>query len=629
MAYRRNMILEEAHNLRRDRQIEALQEQLGRVVNLLEDGRVRLNREVVAVSERGSGSQDLSLGSDSTPRSSSESDASSQPRRRHRRHKVDVKDIKVDPPDFVGSSNPKDYFEWVQIMDRIIEIKGYDDRKGFKVAVINLSKYASAWYENMKGEREYKGKSKVKTWSKLNEVMQKSLEQGSKEVVEYIREFEQLKIRTGVKEAEEHTIARFMGGLNSLIVEKMELQPVWTFEGVCKLAIQLEKQLKKKSAYKSIPKPVVPAKNPIFKEVHTGKEKIGEGSKEPKKRCFKCHGYGHFQAECPNLRALTLKEVEELKAEAEYEDKCTYDEDPSEEEFVEADVGDMLVIRRAMHANEASNDKAQRENTFHSRCTIKGKVCSLIIDGGSYANAASTYMVDKLGLSTTKHPHPYKLQWLSPGNEVKVNRQVVIPFSIGAVYQDEVTCDVVPMDACHLLFGRPWLYDKGIEHQIDLIPGSILPNKATYRCSPNETNELQKQVDELIAKGYVRTSMSPCSLPSLLVPKKDGSMRMCIDSRAINNITIKYRYPIPGLDDMLDELHGSSVFSKIDLRRGYHHIRIKEGDEWKTTFKIKGGLFEWLVMPFGLSNAPSTFMRLKNEVLRPLIGTPGTFGSFV
>ncbi|CAL2244417.1 unnamed protein product [Prunus armeniaca] len=160
---------------------------------------------------------------------------------------------------------------------------------------------------------------------------------------------------------------------------------------------------------------------------------------------------------------------------------------------------------------------------------------------------------------------------------------------------------------------------RAVEHEIQLVGDSSQPNLGMHRTSLMESDEMKKQIQGLLEQGVIKPSCSPCGLPVLFVPKKDGGWCMCVDYRALNKITIKNRYPLLRIDDLLDQLHGARYFTKLDLKSGYHQVRIHEEDTWKIAFKTKHGLFEWLVMPFGLCNAPATFMQLMNEVLRPFI----------
>jgi len=169
----------------------------------------------------------------------------------------------------------------------------------------------------------------------------------------------------------------------------------------------------------------------------------------------------------------------------------------------------------------------------------------------------------------------------------------------------------------HLPSGLP--PSRDVDHRIELTPGAVPPSRGTNRMSPMEMDELKSQLDELIASGFIQPSKSPFGAPILFVKKKDGTMRMCIDYRALNAVTIKNSYPLPRIDELFDRLHGAKIFSKIDLRSGYHQIRIHPDDVEKTAFRTRYGHFEFLVLPFGLTNAPATFMHLMHQLFRPYL----------
>jgi hypothetical protein len=148
------------------------------------------------------------------------------------------------------------------------------------------------------------------------------------------------------------------------------------------------------------------------------------------------------------------------------------------------------------------------------------------------------------------------------------------------------------------------------------MPGATPISKNLYRMSTSELKKLQMQLEELLKKGYIRPSVSPWGALVLFVKKKDGTLRLCIDFRKLNKVTVKNKYPLPRIDDLFDQLKYAKIFFKIDLRSGYHQVRIKEEDINKTAFRTRYGHYEFTVVPFGLSNAPVVFMCLMNGIFR-------------
>jgi hypothetical protein len=213
---------------------------------------------------------------------------------------------------------------------------------------------------------------------------------------------------------------------------------------------------------------------------------------------------------------------------------------------------------------------------------------------------------------------------LSRGHEeVLLSIPIVVPAKpFGRVYeaiipeiQDiPIVCeflDVFPKD----LPGLP--PERDVEFVIELKPGIAPISRRSYRMPPNELTELKTQLQDLLEKGFIRPSSTPWGCPAIFVKKKDQTLRMCVDYRPLNEVTIKNKYPLPRIDILFDQLTGARVFSKIDLRSGYHQIRIRHEDIPKTAFTTRCGLFEYLVMSFGLTNAPAHFTYLMNLVFMP------------
>ncbi|KAJ4705053.1 Transposon Ty3-I Gag-Pol polyprotein [Melia azedarach] len=299
-------------------------------------------------------------------------------------------------------------------------------------------------------------------------------------VEDFYKEIEISMIRVNIEEDREATMARFISGLNKEIVDVVDLQHYVEMEELLHKAIKVEKQLKSKefksssassSSWKSKWKDnkVTLKTNEETKQkdsIVVSKSKIETeiSSKSREVKCFRCQGFRHVISQCPNKRVMIMLENGEIESASSSEDEMPSLTDCSDIEIEEPVHGDLLVTGRTLSTQPKDNvDVKQCEHIFHTRCHVKDKVCTMIIDSGSCTNIASTLLVDKLNFHTIKHPKPYKLQWLNECGEIRVTKQVLISFSIGK-YEDEVLCDVAPMHAGHLLLGRPWQFDRKVTH---------------------------------------------------------------------------------------------------------------------------------------------------------------------
>ncbi|GKA13938.1 transposon ty3-I gag-pol polyprotein [Tanacetum coccineum] len=431
-----------------------------------------------------------------------------------------------DVPTFHGSMNVEDFLDWMSELDTFFKFYEIPMDNRVNLVAYKLKGGAQSWWKNLQTVRERQGKLPIVSWERMERELRRrflppnhdqilfnllqNCAQGNRSVEVYTAEFHRLSSRNDLSETESQQVTRYINGLRPEIQDRISLVPVYTLDDAYNLAIRAENQLAKNNrstlfpstnrnkfvsnAGQSTSKPEGSESVQKLSTLGTGKPTGTLVSKStstnsyarPEKssstnpyarpvigKCFKCGAPGHRSSECRatggkiNLttREDDYDEGEEERFDEEIETDVCHPADELDGNLYANDEysSRLCVIRRIMLAPKLV-EKSQRHNLFRTRCVIHQRVFDVIIDSGSTENIVSRDIVQRLKIPTEKHPNPYRIGWIKSVGEIKVTERCKIPFEIGK-YKDEVTCDIVDMDACHILLGRPWEYDVNAIHK--------------------------------------------------------------------------------------------------------------------------------------------------------------------
>nr|AAN16328.1 putative polyprotein [Oryza sativa Japonica Group]AAP52669.1 retrotransposon protein, putative, Ty3-gypsy subclass [Oryza sativa Japonica Group] len=581
--------------------------------------------------------------------------------------------LRVRPPIFSSTTNPVEAGDWLHAIEKKLDLLQCTDQEKVSFASHQLHGPASEWWDHFRLNRTT---AEPITWLEFTAAFRKthipsgvvslkkkefrSLTQGSRSVTEYLHEFNRLaryapedklvdkairqEDRYNRMEQKKRRIAQFKTQQGNNQKPRLTLGHQPMPQGGSSSVVRPQRQFFNNNAVNSIRNQ---APRPVAAATQQQPAKREQGSKPVV--CFNCGDPGHYADKCPKPRRVKVVPIQSNSTVPASKARVNHVAAAEAQDAPDVILGTFLVnlvpatvlfdsgathsflsmsfggnhgmevedLRRPLMVSTPSNQALSLQRSPSVRIEIQGV----------------PFLANLILLESKDLDVILGMDWLARHKGVIdcANRKVTLTSNDGRVVTvhalsseslrsrlNQITLEEIPIVREYSdvfpddLPGMPPKRD--IEFRIDLVPGTTPIHKRPYRMAANELAEVKRQVDDLLQKGYIRPSSSPWGAPVIFVEKKDHTQRMCVDYRALNDVTIKNKYPLPRIDDLFDQLKGATVFSKIDLRSGYHQLRIKEEDIPKTAFTTRYGLFECIVMSFGLTNAPAFFMNLMNKV---------------